>query len=271
MRSAERYQHIVGLLAAHGDVSVDQLAEELGVTPSTIRRDLTRLTGEGKVTRTYGGAVVAATGSPESPLHQRAREARAEKDAIGAWAAAQVADGETVMLDAGTTVGRAAHHLRGRAGITVITNGLTSLIELADADDIEVIVLGGSLRHISHGLVGPVTDMNLARFSADRVFLGADGLTADGGICEASPVQTRTKEVMAAQAGQIYVLADSTKVGCAPFRAWAPLDRPWTLVTDGLATEEQLAPFRDRAGISVVVVSAGPRRLPEPLRGRASA
>jgi DeoR/GlpR family transcriptional regulator of sugar metabolism len=271
MRSAERHQHIVGLLAARGDVSVEQLAAELDVTPSTIRRDLTRLTSEGKVTRTYGGAVVAAAGSPESPLHQRAREARAQKDAIGSWAAAQVSDGETVMLDAGTTVGRAAHHLRGRAAITVITNGLTSIIELADADDIEVIVLGGALRHISHGLVGPVTDMNLARFSADRVFLGADGLTAERGICEASPVQTRTKELMAARAAQIYVLADSTKVGCAPFMAWAPLERPWTLVTDSLATDEQLAPFRARPGISVVVASVGTRSLPVQRPGRESA
>jgi DeoR/GlpR family transcriptional regulator of sugar metabolism len=271
MRSAERRQHIAGLLAAHGTVSVDQLAEQLGVTPSTIRRDLTRLTGEGRVTRTYGGAVVAAAGSPEPPLHRRAREARAQKDAIGSWAAAQVSDGETIMLDAGTTVGRAAHHLRGRAGITVITNGLTSIVELADADDIEVIVLGGSLRHISHGLVGPVTDMNLARFSADKAFLGADGLTAERGICEASPVQTRTKELMAAHSTQIYVLADSSKIGCAPFMAWAPIERPWTLVTDSLATDEQLAPFRARPGIAVVVVSASPRSLPALRSGQESA
>ncbi len=271
MRSAERHQHIAGLLAAHGAVSVEQLAEQLRVTPSTIRRDLTRLTGEGKVTRTYGGAVVAAAASPEPPLHQRARKARAQKDAIGSWAAAQVADGDTVMLDAGTTVGRAAHHLRCRAGITVITNGLTSIIEMADADDIEVIVLGGSLRHISHGVVGPITDMNLARFSADKAFLGADGLTAERGICEASPVQTRTKELMAAQAAQIYVLVDSTKIGCAPFMAWAPIERPWTLVTDSLATEEQLAPFRARTGISVVVVSANPQNLPMLRPGQESA
>lgn len=163
------------------------------------------------MTRTYGGAVVSATRSTEPPLHQRAREARAEKDAIGRWAAAQVRDGEAVMLDAGTTVGRLAHHLRGRAGLTVITNGLTSLVELADAEEINLMVLGGTLRHISHGLVGPVTDMNLARFSADRVVLGADGLTADRGICEASPVQTRTKELLADQGSASYVLADSRR------------------------------------------------------------
>jgi DeoR/GlpR family transcriptional regulator of sugar metabolism len=254
--SAERRTRILGLLGDRGGVSVDELAGRLGVTASTIRRDLARLTGEGTVTRTYGGAVVTATDSPESPLHQRAHEARAQKDAIGRWAAGQVADGETVMLDAGTTVARVARHLRGRAGLTVITNGLTSIMELADADDLEVIVLGGSLRHISHGLVGPITDLNLQRLSAHRVFLGADGLTADRGICEASPVQTRTKEIMAAQGGHLYVLADSTKVGAAPFTAWAPLDRPWTLVTDDGATEGQLAPFRARDHVTIEMVPA---------------
>jgi DeoR/GlpR family transcriptional regulator of sugar metabolism len=259
MMSAERRTRIVGLLSDRGGVSVDELAGRLGVTTSTIRRDLAKLTGDGVVTRTYGGAVVTATDSPESPLRRRAHEARAQKDAIGRWAAGQVADGETVLLDAGTTVARLARHLRDRAGLTVITNGLTSIVELADADDVEVVVLGGSLRHISHGLVGPITDLTLQRLSAHRVFLGADGLTADRGLCEASPVQTRTKEIMAARGGDLYVLADSTKIGAAPFTAWAPLNRPWTLVTDDGATEEQLAPFRAHGHVTVEVVTTAGR------------
>lgn len=260
MRNVDRRRHIVSLLSAEGSLSVEDLANRLDVTASTIRRDLTRLTDEGEVTRTYGGAVVPAVRSAESPLHQRAREARAQKDAIGHWAAAQVRQGETVILDAGTTVGSMARQLRGRGCLTVITNGLTSIIELADAEDIEVVVLGGTLRHISHSLVGPITDMCMARFSADRVFLGADGLTADRGICEAKLIQTRTKELMAAQGGEVYVLADSTKIGRAPFNAWAPLERSWTLVTDSGATDEQLAPFRAKGNIQVVTVPVGPPR-----------
>jgi DeoR/GlpR family transcriptional regulator of sugar metabolism len=261
VRSAERRRQIVALLSAEGKLSVDELASRLHVTASTIRRDLTRLTENGAVTRTFGGAVVTGGASAESPLHRRAQEARAEKDAIGYWAASQVTEGETVMLDAGTTVGRTAHHLRGRGGLTVITNGLTSIMELADADDIEVVVLGGTLRHISHGLVGPLTDMNLTRLTADRLFLGADGLTADRGICEASPVQTRVKELMAACADSVYVLADSSKIGRRPFSAWAPLDPPWTLVTDTGATDSQLAPFRELERVEIVTVALGVRSV----------
>jgi DeoR/GlpR family transcriptional regulator of sugar metabolism len=158
------------------------------------------------------------------------------------------------MLDAGTTAGQVAHHLRRRTGITVITNGLTAILELATADAIEVVVLGGSLRHISQGLVGPLADLTVSRLTADRVFLGADGIVADRGICEASIVQTRTKENMAARGRHVYVLADSSKIGRAPFDAWAPLEFPFTLVTDDGVSDARLAPFREIPNINIVVV-----------------
>ncbi len=268
MRSTERRDQIIAFLSAERRLGVDELASRLRVTPSTIRRDLTRLTEDGAITRTFGGAVVTGATAPESPLHRRAQQARGEKDAIGYWAASQVGEGETVMLDAGTTVGRTAHHLRRRSSLTVITNGLTSIIELADANDIEVVVLGGTLRHISHGFVGPLTDMNLKRLTADRAFLGADGLTADRGICEASAIQTHAKELMAARANRVYVLADSSKIGHRPFNAWAPLEGPWTLVTDAGATESQLAPFRELDRVEVVVVTPGPHSVAEPREDR---
>jgi DeoR/GlpR family transcriptional regulator of sugar metabolism len=255
MRATERRRLIERMLTTDGQVRVEDLADSLAVTMSTIRRDLHQLTVEGKITRTYGGAVMSAAAPAEPTLHQRSSLARREKDAIAAWAATQILDGETIMLDAGTTAGRVAHHLRRRRGLTVITNGLTSLIELADAEGIEVIALAGTMRHISQGFVGPLTELTLSRLTADRVFLGADGLVADRGICEASHVQTRCKETMAARARDVYVLAHNEKIGHAPFDAWAPLVAPWTLVTDTGTTEEQLAPFRRTAEVSVVVVA----------------
>lgn len=254
MNNAERQRQIERLLSTHGEVSVEQLADWLDVTASTIRRDLARLTSAGVITRTYGGATLVSAHHAEPSLRQRASVFRAEKDAIGSWAAGQIRDGETVMLDAGTTAGHVAHHVRRREDITVITNGLTSILELAAADNIEVLVLGGSLRHISQGLVGPLADLTVSRLSADRVFLGADGIVADRGICEASIVQTRTKENMAARGRHVYVLADSSKIGRSPFDAWAPLERPYTLVTDDGVSDDQLAPFREIPGVDIVVV-----------------
>lgn len=254
MSAKQRRSRIIELLSAERSVNIEDLAQQLDVSASTIRRDLGRLAAEGNATRTYGGAVVSGLHPQEASLQQRALEARAEKDAIGRWAASQVHDGETVFIDAGTTAARVAHHIRTQS-LTVITNSLTALTELADADSVEVLVLGGRLRRISQGLVGPLTDMSLARLTADRAFLGADGLVADHGICEADTSQTYAKELMAARSTEVYVVADSSKVGYAPFTAWAPLERSWTLVTDDSATPEQLQPFRDRANIRVVVTS----------------
>jgi DeoR/GlpR family transcriptional regulator of sugar metabolism len=229
LRAAERRRLIEELVAARGSVAVEDLAESLGVTQSTIRRDLALLTEQGRLARTYGGAMPVAVPA-EPSVGQRSHQAVAEKDRIARWAAAQIADGETVILDAGTTTGRLAHHLRGRSGLTVITSGLTAVAELADVSDIELVVLGGSVRHISQGLVGPLAELALSRLTADRVFLGADGLDAALGICEASLVQTRLKEQMAARAREVYVLADAGKLGRAPFGAWAQLPGPWTPV-----------------------------------------
>ncbi|MBL1066652.1 DeoR/GlpR family DNA-binding transcription regulator [Streptomyces sp. 7-21] len=255
MRAAERRDLIVRTVASDGTVSVEDLASSLGVTPSTIRRDLALLTEQGAIARTYGGAITAQH-VPEPSLGQRAALAVAEKERIAAWAADRIASGDTVILDAGTTTGRVARRLRTRTGLTVITSGLTVLLELRDAAGVEVVLLGGTLRRVSQGFAGPLAELALTRLSAGKVFLGADGLDARRGICEASLAQTALKELMAERAREVYVLADSSKLGQAPFTAWAPgpLRRPWTLVTDTGAAPERLAPFRELPACTVVTV-----------------
>jgi DeoR/GlpR family transcriptional regulator of sugar metabolism len=253
LRAPDRRALIARMIQTDGTVVVEELARSLEVTPSTIRRDLALLTEQGTIARTYGGAMSAGH-TAEPTLGQRSGLAVAEKDRIGRWAAARIAQGDTVILDAGTTTGRVAHHLRGRTELTVITSGLTALRELAEADGVELITLAGTLRHVSQGFVGPLAELTLSRLTADKVFLGADGLDAKLGICEASLQQTALKELMARRGGQVYVLADSSKLGQSPFTAWAPLTGPWTLVTDSGATDDQLAPFRALPEVDVVTV-----------------
>jgi DeoR/GlpR family transcriptional regulator of sugar metabolism len=254
LKPSQRREQITRLITRDGLVDVEQLAEAFDVTPSTIRRDLSRLTASGELARTYGGAI--ATGlNAEPTLDQRATMSIAQKEQIARLAATFVGADETLILDAGTTIGRLARRLHGRSGLTVITNGVTTLTELADAEGVHVISLGGDLRNISQGFVGPLTELALTRLTADRAFLGADSLDARLGICEASPVQTRLKELMMEHADHIYVLADSSKLGRAAFDAWAPIEKPWTLITDSDASEEQLAPFRSRGDATVLLAA----------------
>jgi DeoR/GlpR family transcriptional regulator of sugar metabolism len=250
--SQVRRAEIVRLAKTSGLAAVDDLAELFGVTASTIRRDLAQLTAEGVLARTYGGAI-AVDPHPESSLRQRAVEHYEVKRSIAKWAAAQVKPGETVLLDAGTTVGSMGEFLCDTPRLTVVTAGLTALAVLADADDVRVECLGGTLRHLSQGFVGPLAEANLARLSFDRAFLGADSVTADRGICEAELEQTRLKELMMERAGQVYILAHAAKLGQRLFHAWAPLPPGATLVTDSSVSAEQVAPF-EQAGIAVVVV-----------------
>ncbi|ANY09743.1 DeoR/GlpR family DNA-binding transcription regulator [Pseudonocardia sp. HH130630-07] len=249
--SRARRDEIVRLATTSGLASVEELSQVFDVTASTIRRDLAQLTAEGRLARTYGGAM-ALSAHPETSLRQRIGEAFGAKRAIARAAAALVRPGETVLLDAGSTVGALAHELRGIPGLTVVTTGLTALGELADAEGVTVHCLGGTLRPVSQGFVGPLAEAALEHLSFDRAFLGADGVTTDGGLCEAELAQTRLKELMARRAAAVYVLAHADKLGRRPFHAWARLEPGWTLITDPAADTAQLAALRG-TGVAVTV------------------
>ncbi|MFC0453782.1 DeoR/GlpR family DNA-binding transcription regulator [Rhodococcus jostii] len=250
--SDARRSEIVRLARSSGLASVDDLSAQFGVTASTIRRDLSQLTSQGLIARTYGGAI-ALDPQQESSLRQRALEGFDAKRAIAEWAANQVRPGETILLDAGTTVGAMGEFLREIEDVTVIAAGLTALESLADADSVRVECIGGTLRHLSQGFVGPLAEATLQRVTFDRAFLGADAVTADLGICEAELEQTRLKEIMIERADEVYVLAHAAKLGRRPFHAWAPIPPGTTIVTDNSAVPGETAPF-EAAGMRVVRV-----------------
>lgn len=224
-----------------GHVNIDELAARFEVSPSTVRRDLAALAGEGRVTRTYGGAVGHGR---EPSLRAKERQHWAEKDAIGRRAAQLVGPGDVVLLDAGTTVGRLAWHLRQRDRITVVTNGLSALLALHDAPRVEVIMLGGRLRRPNEAFLGAETERALRRLRPDLAFLGTDGLRPDLGVNCPSSEQAATKELMAAAARETWVLADHGKLDAEPYAYWAPLPADAGLLTDDGAEARSLAPFR---------------------------
>ncbi|HEY8718159.1 DeoR/GlpR family DNA-binding transcription regulator [Pengzhenrongella sp.] len=251
--SVLRRAEIVRLARTTGLATVDELSGVFDVSASTIRRDLAQLEHAGELARTYGGAIVKVA-HPESALRERTGEAFEAKQAIGRWAASQVLAGETVLLDAGSTAAALAHELRSATNVTVATTSLSVISELSGIDSVKVLCLGGTLRPLSQGFVGPLTEAALERMSFDRVFLGADGVSVEFGICEAELEQTRLKELMARRADRVYVLAHAAKLGRRPFHAWAKLPEGWTLVTD--ADADAVAPFI-AAGVDVQRVDVG--------------
>jgi DeoR family fructose operon transcriptional repressor len=248
-KTQKRHQVILGIVAG-GDVNVDELSLHFGVSESTIRRDLAELVNSGRIVRTYGGAVLSHDARRESSLDERNHLRRAQKKAIARLAALQIREGETIILDAGTTTGALARQLGGRS-LHLITNNIAALAALSNEPNITLTVLGGSLRRMSMGTVGPLTES----------MLGADGLVAGRGLCEASQEQAALKEKMIAQASEVFVLVDASKVGFAGQQAWTPLDRRWTLITDSGATPAQLAPFQEQPNITVMVAELGGSHL----------
>lgn len=255
LSALERRRAIVNTASASSTIGVEELARHFEVTPSTIRRDLARLEHEGKLARTYGGVRAVISGA-ESSLAERLGEAHLAKQSIARRAAQEISPHETVLLDAGTTVAALAHEVRGLGPLHLVAAGMTVLEELSERTHedltLTVDVLGGRLRPLSQGFVGPLAEASVERMSFERAFFGADGVDAEFGINEADLQQTRLKELIAHRSRNVYVLAHHAKLGSRAMDAWAALRLPWTLITDAEADPGRLQLFRD-AGVNVIV------------------
>jgi DeoR family transcriptional regulator, fructose operon transcriptional repressor len=252
MRSRERRTQLLAALDA-GEIDVDDLARRFDVSASTVRRDLQQLSRENAVRRTYGGAIL--TGHPiETTLDQRLAVKGAEKRAIARVAMNLIEDGDTLILDAGSTVAAFGKLLLQRR-LRVITNNLALLPYLAKAPNIELVVLGGAVRANSMGTVGPLANEALRRMTADRAIMSADGVVGGRGLCEADLDQVALKSLMMEQAKEVIILADAGKLGRAHQVAWAPLPPRWTLVTDAGASAEQQQ-LLGEAGARIIVADA---------------
>ncbi|MCH6162940.1 DeoR/GlpR family DNA-binding transcription regulator [Streptomyces marispadix] len=240
------------VLAGNGEIS--ELAARFGISVSTVRRDLQQLAGDGHIHRTYGGAVAGGR-SAELTLDEKESGNRAQKDAIARAAAERVCEGDVILIDAGTTTGRLARALKGRGGLTVVTNSTIALGHLAEEQGIELVVLGGRVRRPNGAILGPEGEETLRRLTPDLVFLGADGLHARDGLSCPSLEQAHSKELMAARGREAVVLADSSKLGGSPFPYHARPGGRWTLMTDEDADPGEVSRFAADGTCEVVTVS----------------
>lgn len=248
----ERRVALLGLMR-EGISQVHDLASRVGVSPSTVRRDLARLTATGDVARTYGGAIHTAAFQERSIGESFLLAQRAKAD-IARAALDLVPGSGLVFIDAGSTCGALARSLAAterHAGLSVVTRGLETATSLADAAHLNVHVLGGRIRPLSHGLVGPLTDLALDRLAFDVAFLGADAVAIDRGIGEPTLEETTVKERVAARARRVVVLADATKLVEVATPCWAQLPSGWTLITDAEAPMSLMAEGAV-AGVEVV-------------------
>ncbi len=248
-----RHREIVRRLQTDDALSVGQLARACGVSTATIRRDLVDLELDGVLSRVHGGAMLVVEARTDVDA-ERSFEAIATKDveakrAVARCAADLVTDGDVVLLDIGTTAMMLALELRGRP-LTVITSSLAVLDVLRGDTQVELILLGGSVRTTYHSLVGVLTADAAAQVQAQTAFLGASGIRADGSVIDNSTAEVPIKRAIALAANQTVVLADRHKFpGTGTLKVFGPRDVD-ILVTNTGADRATLAACR-KAGTEV--------------------
>lgn len=248
----ERRNRIRTLVRDGGVARVEDLRKNLNVSVATIRRDLEILEDEGKIKRVHGGAVSTESRLEESVFDDKTTQATKQKKKIAEDAYKLVGQEESVFLDGGSTTLFLARLLHQRTDITVVTNSLRAVQELADAGP-RVIFTGGELRKISQTMVGPLCSAVLEQIRVDKAFMGTMGFCLKNGITTTDPNEAYVKRQVTEHANQVILLADSSKaekVSFARVSDWDPID---ILISDPAIPKDFTKTLRKR-GIKVRLI-----------------
>jgi DeoR family transcriptional regulator of aga operon len=248
---AERRHRILEILRDQGRVTVDDLASRFATSQVTIRTDLATLEAAGALERTHGGALLRRE-DDDQPITVKQTRHHAEKVRIAQVAAALIRDGETIILDSGTTTAEIAKQLRRLEvqSINVITNALNIAMLLADVPSVRLIMPGGILRPESNSLSGHMAEAALANLQADRLFLGADGLDPERGVMTPHLPEAHLNAQMIAISRQVIVVADSSKLLRRNISLIARVEQLHMLITNAGANPDVVSELR-RRGVEV--------------------
>lgn len=253
MLPEERRRQIQSLIVQEREVSIDNLASRLDVSPSTVRRDLDQLASKGFVQRVYGGAVALEQAAPpEPPVIDRIENAD-EKRRIGQAAAQLIQDGDTVFFGSGTTTLQVVKNLGDKKNLTVVTNALTVASELASRQDITMVVVGGLLRHSELSLVGHIAQSTLQTLHVSKVVMGVRAIHLEKGITNDYLPETKTELAISQLAPELIVVCDHSKFGKVSTASVFPVARIGKLVTDA-ATPPGMIKEIEELGVEVIVV-----------------
>lgn len=260
MIKAQRQREILQLLGGDGAVSVNDLAQRFEISPITARRDLVELQRQGLLARTHGGAVLdeslnAYARYESGTFDDRMQTHAAYKRLIAEAAARLVSDGDSLMINAGSTVTAFAQALRAHRNLHIVTNGLTVATELGRGGQHHVFVLPGVLDPKRMATVIPPDSELLKTVHAPSAFLGVIGLSIERGPLMLDPVEAAMNRAFMDNAEEVTLLIDASKFESQALYRIAPLERVHRIVTDERIRAQDLRALEAR-GIDVVVVSA---------------
>ncbi|WP_379131706.1 DeoR/GlpR family DNA-binding transcription regulator [Paenibacillus sp. sgz500958] len=230
-----RRTKIIEYIKVHGKITVQELIQEFGCSEATARRDLDWLDKSGKVIRTIGGAVY------EGNLRQEPSEVsfsdkqfslKEEKEKIARIAASLVKEGDVVCLTGGTTTYFIAKALKKHQHITIVTNAVNIAAELAEAEGVRVVVIGGVMRAGSYELIGPLAESVVKQVNVTKMFLGVDGVSQEHGFTMHSELEASIAQQLIMRSSEVYPVFDDSKLEKSALFTIIPLGKATGIITN---------------------------------------
>lgn len=246
----ERRKNIIKLLEQQTRITVSELTETLKVSEATVRRDLQELETQGVLKRTHGGAMLDSPSGFEASFDEKEITALEEKKEIAKAAASFIKEGDTIILDAGTTTMQMIPFIMQKK-ITVITNSLVAANALSSSPEVQLFVAGGYNRFKTKALIGRETQQFFSMYYADKLFLGANGVDISHGITTPTVEEAPIKHQMVKSAKEVFVLADHSKFNQVSLSKIASIDEIDCIITDSKIEKQTLDSFQTR-GIDVL-------------------
>ncbi|WP_375438057.1 DeoR/GlpR family DNA-binding transcription regulator [uncultured Hymenobacter sp.] len=251
--SAQRHHYILQRLQEQKHIDVLDLCEALNVSAVTIRKDLKLLEEKELLFRTHGGAALENPYIKDRPVDEKKLLYVEEKTSIATAAAALISAQEAVIIASGTTMVALARALPPHLPLTVITSALNVGLELVGHPEIEVLQLGGYLRHSSSSVTGPQAEQVLADISCQKLFLGVDGIDLDFGFTTTNSGEAHLNQAMLRAAQETIVLADSSKFGKRGFSRICGFEQVHRVITDRGISPQDAKKLEERS-IALTIV-----------------
>jgi DeoR/GlpR family transcriptional regulator of sugar metabolism len=240
----ERLEKIIALLEKEDRLVTKNLPEILNTTSVTIRKDIAILEQRGLLKRTHGGAIKPRKLFHGLALNEKEKLNLEEKIRIAKKAAKLIYEGDTIILDSGSTTSFIAKEIKHMKGITVITNAI-NIVSILLNSDIDVILIGGSLLKETSTLVGPLADDVLRKISADKLFIGVDGIDFEVGLTTPNILEANTSRVMMEMSGEIILVVDASKFGRRSLGVISKVSEVNSIITTKKLSENELKKFAD--------------------------
>jgi DeoR family fructose operon transcriptional repressor len=249
MNFQNRKRLIVQTVEERGSVDVRELADLVHTSEMTVRRDLVQLASMGLIYRTRGGAMKVSLATDKHTFANKSAVNAERKDYICRLAAQEIQEGDVIFMDCGSTVFRLCQFIRNKQ-ITVVTNSLPVMAELMTSE-VSINLVGGEVDKERQAIHGLIAEEHMARYRANRAFIGIDGISLENGLSANSEKEASTATTMARQSDKVYLLCDSSKLETNKYLHFAPLTMFDVLITDQEASTDVVTAYRE-AGVTLL-------------------